>query len=388
MKIDRRNPSHWVLLGIFAANVALALLLRPFVRRDRHRVLLYGHKLNGNLLAFYLEAEKSDVGIELEFLTMDPIYHRDLRRQGVRTLWAASPRTAWRLAWADAMVTDHGLHVMEPLTRLTNIRFFDVWHGIPFKGFDADDFRTQHRYHETWVTSPFLKRLYVEKFGFREDKVAVTGYARTDRLVNATQSPAQVRGELGLPVDRKLILFAPTWKQDSDGRSLFPFGLDEGEFMGSLSAFAEREGCSTLLRPHLNSTLSTSADYPHVHVLPSKTHPDTEQILLACDVLVCDWSSIAFDFLLLDRPTIFLDVEPPFRKGFSLGPEYRFGTIVTDEPQLDDALHAAVTDPITVLSTQREQRDEITSVVYADKADGRAAARCLSRVSASAGSSR
>ena len=51
-------------------------------------------------------------------------------------------------------------------------------------------------------------------------------------------------------------------------------------------------------------------------------------MLQISDVLICDWSSIAFDYLILNRPTLFLDVEPPFRKGFSLGPEYRFGPVI------------------------------------------------------------
>lgn len=296
MKIDRRNPWHWVLLSLFGANVLLALLLRPFVRKDGRKVLLYGHKLNGNLLALYLESDAGDTGLELEFLTMDPLYWREIRRQGIRTALAISPRAAWLLARVDALVTDHGLHAMAPLPKLTNIRFYDVWHGIPFKGFDSADFRTQHQYCETWVTSPHLKRLYVDTFGFRNDQVVVTGYARTDRLVNATESSEQVRQQLSLPADRKLVLFAPTWTQDSQGRSVFPFGLDEAQFMGQLSTFAEHHDCSILLRSHLNTPLSSTTEYPHVYVLSSRTHPDTEQILLASDVLVCDWSSIAFDF--------------------------------------------------------------------------------------------
>jgi CDP-glycerol glycerophosphotransferase len=157
MKIDRRNPWHWVLLSLFGANVLLDLLLRPFVRKDGRKVLLYGHKLNGNLLALYLESNAGDTELELEFLTMDPLYWREIRRQGIRTALAISPRAPWLLARVDAIVTDHGLPAMAPLPKLTNIRFYDVWHGIPFKGFDSADFRTQHQYCETWVALPLAK---------------------------------------------------------------------------------------------------------------------------------------------------------------------------------------------------------------------------------------
>src|SRR5690606_40302310 len=73
-------------------------------------------------------------------------------------------------------------HVTEVQTcALPILRFFDVWHGIPFKGFDADDFRVQHRYDECWVASPLLRDLYIQRFGFEPQRVVATGYARTDR---------------------------------------------------------------------------------------------------------------------------------------------------------------------------------------------------------------
>ena len=41
-------------------------------------------------------------------------------------------------------------------------------------------------------------------------------------------------------------------------------------------------------------------------------------------------SSIAFDFLLLERPTIFLDVEAPFAKGLSLDASHRLSELAED----------------------------------------------------------
>ena len=62
-----------------------------------------------------------------------------------------SPLSIPVLARAGALVTDHGLHCLSLLVRLGGLPAYDVWHGIPFKGFDADDFRAQHRYRECWL---------------------------------------------------------------------------------------------------------------------------------------------------------------------------------------------------------------------------------------------
>lgn len=388
MKIDKRNFRHWLALLRFGMVVALAILVRPLVPRPkRPLVLLYGHKLNGNLLGLYqyVHADPS-VGMDAMFLGMEGEYVAGLRLDGVDAASAVSISGLRALATCSAIVSSHGLHSMRPLVELSGIRFIDVWHGIPFKGFDADDFRVQQRYDEVWVASDSQKDLWVGKFGFSPDIVHATGYARTDRLVNRDMDDAEAKRRLGLDPAAcgKTLLFAPTWAQDDRGRSIYPFGCGEGEFMGALSAFAAAHDATVLLRSHMNSGDVFGA-YPGVVALPGTRFPDTEAILLASDVLVCDWSSIAFDFLLLRRPTVFLDVPPPFRKGFSLGPEYRFGAIARDLPELMRQLETCVGEPDAYWRVHAGTYQSIRHEVYGDKADGHSAARCIARLQARLG---
>jgi CDP-glycerol glycerophosphotransferase len=388
MKVDKRNPAHWLLLAGFWLQAALGVALRPFLRSRSGTVVLYGHKLNGNLLALqrYLLANP-DAGLRAVFLSMDRDYLCELRAQGIDACWAVTPACAGLLARAEALVSDHGLHTLGPWRaayQMLGLRFFDVWHGIPYKGFDADDFRVQQRYDEAWVASDSQKGLWVEKFGFAAAMVHATGYARTDRLVIRDMDDAEARRRIGLDPATcgKTLLFAPTWAQDDKGRSLFPFGCSAEEFLGALSAFAVRHGATVLLRSHMNSGELPIGRYPRVVALPGTRYPDTEAILQASDVLVCDWSSIAFDFLLLQRPTLFLDVPPPFRKGFSLGPEYRFGAVVRDLPELLRQLEACVDEPEAYWRVHAGAHQQVRHEVYGDKADGHSAARCIARLQA------
>lgn len=387
MKIDRRRPSHWAYLFLFFLQSLLALAIRRFRRAGvPHAVVLYGHKLNGNLLALHEGMGGAKGGSPTPvFLTMDPGYKRELEASGVRCTWACGPGAVKLLAEASAVISDHGLHSMQPLLgafRRTGLRFFDVWHGIPFKGFDAEDFRLQHRYDETWVASELCRDLYLGRFGFPQGRVVATGYARTDRLLRPTAERAALRQSLGLPASGPLLLFAPTWKQDAAGRSLYPFGCEESEFLGAVATLAARHGGSVVLRSHLNSGEVGEGVRSNLHALPASRFPDTESILLACDILVCDWSSIAFDFLLLDRPTIFLDVEPPFRKGFSLGPECRFGPVVQNLSEMLDALGRAVSDPDAYWHSHGRRHRRIRQQVYGGLADGGSSERCLQRLRA------
>ncbi len=385
MKVNKSSVSHWMLLLGFFLQGLLGLARRK-LRRDtpKQTIVFYGHKLNGNLLALYdyLQGNHA-LGLRPVFLTMDATYHRELQATGVSSEWAPSTACSKLLADAVAVVTSHGLHSLGPLCgtyQALGLRFFDVWHGIPYKGFDADDFHLQHKYDEIWVASELNRELYVQKFGFTPEQVVATGYARTDRLVRPGQDSLECRASLGLPVEGKLILFAPTWKQDSSGRSLFPFGCDEHEFIGAMAAVAAMHGGGIVLRTHLNSEGVDVAGYPNVHALPASRYPDAEAALLACDALVCDWSSIAFDFLLLDRPAIFLDVEPPFRKGFSLGPEYRYGAVVDSLETMTAALDQVLAHPDTYWQANAARHHGIKQTVYGGLADGKASERCVKRL--------
>lgn len=385
MKISKSRPLHWLYLAAFSLQALLGLCGRLFARRKGRRpVILYGHKLNGNLLGLYTHLEfAAGECFAPVFLTMDRAYHRELAAAGIDSCWACSPRCAALLARAAALVSDHGLHSLQPLHlhyRRAGLRLFDVWHGIPFKGFDADDFRVQHHYDEVWVASELNRKLYVERFGFKPECVAVTGYARTDKLLPPELKTREARDVLGLAPTGKLILFAPTWAQDTQGRSIFPFGHSAAEFLNALSLLGRRHQATFALRTHLNSDDAGGADYPNIIRLPSSSHPDTEGILLASDLMICDWSSIAFDYLLLDRPTFFLDVPPPFRKGFSLGPEYRFGEVVQDLPALLESLESCLLQPEQYWQAHRERHQRIKQEVYGEAADGKAAERCVKRL--------
>ena len=177
MKVDKRNPAHWLLLAGFWLQAALGIALRPFLRSRDGIVVLYGHKLNGNLLALQRHLlANPEAGLRPVFLSMDRDYLRELRAQGIDACWASGPACVGLLARAQALVSDHGLHTLGPwraLYQKLGLRFFDVWHGIPFKGFDADAFRVQHRYDETRVAADSCRDLWVERFGFDPARVVL-----------------------------------------------------------------------------------------------------------------------------------------------------------------------------------------------------------------------
>jgi CDP-glycerol glycerophosphotransferase len=391
MKVDQRNPRHWLYLLCFFMQALLGLSVRLLGKMARGSlrkpiVVLYGHKFNGNLLALYRHMQLNPaVGLRFVFLSMDRDYLAELRVQGVDCCWACGLACGALLARAEALVSDHGLHSLGPLRAIyqkLGLRFFDVWHGFGFKGFDADDYRTLHGYDEVWVASETQREQYIRMAEFDPTIVYPTGYGRTDALVKGSFSTDAVKRSLGLDpaVCGRLVLFAPTWQQDDPARSVFPFGMQAADFLGALEDFAQSMQATVLLRAHLNSSLDGGDVYSRIVQVPFARFPDTEAILFACDALVCDWSSIAFDYLVLDRPTFFLDVPAPFSKGHSLGPECRFGPIVCDMDELLEGLRNALSDPQAYWSTNGQMHLSTKKKVWGSYADGNATSRYVERL--------
>ena len=381
MKIDKRDPRHWLLLLRQGLYTLLAICARHLSRRPRKPVvILYGHQLSGNLRALYEEWRRTRTAdFDCYFLSLDPVYGPELRAAGIQVLLCGSLRDMLLVGRASAIITDHGLHAMSPLIRFTNILFIDVWHGIPFKGFVPDDFRVQHRYDEVWVSSSLLRDIYVDKFGFPPHIVHPLGYARADKLFRGEEPDPALREQAGILAGNRVVLYAPTWQQDDRGRELFPFGESQDAFIERLSEICRTHRATLVIRSHLNASID-SRTYDNVRYCSMKEFPDAEGLLMLADILICDWSSIAFDFLALNRPTIFLDVEPPFKNGFSLGREYRFGKIAHNLDSLETLVDVVLATPQAYAAGQATIHHAITRKVYDENTDGKVAAHQLARL--------
>ena len=338
------------------------------------RIILFGHKLNGNLKALY-DFYQENSNHEVFFLTLEPSYSRDLRNSGIHVLNGTNPLDIYSVCRTKVIVTDHGPLSLILLIWLNKYIFIDVWHGIPFKGFQDTDFRHHHDYDYTLVTSTLLKQIYTEKFGFSDKQVVVTGYGRTDHLIRQDLDLDLLREKYGLgDTNRKIIMYAPTWNHDNPDFQSSLFDIEQKTFLERLTSFAAGIGALFIYRSHLNTDIGTG-EFPNIRFLPASKHPDTEELLYISDILICDWSSIAFDFLLLERPVLFIDCDPPFINGLTLDGSYRFGPVVNNIQSLLDTLTLACETPNEILNEFEDKMLSVREDVYGNNA-GYATKRC------------
>ena len=136
------------------------------------------------------------------------------------------------------------------------------------------------------------------------DDVWITGTPRNDYLINPNSELITEHKYLG----KKIILYAPTWREYGSRSSFFPF---EDKDLSALNTFLDEQDSYLLLRGHREEMERISSNYGEEslsRILPAhqEIFPDAQQLLAHVDVLVTDYSSIYFDFLLVDKPIIFI----------------------------------------------------------------------------------
>jgi CDP-glycerol glycerophosphotransferase (TagB/SpsB family) len=125
------------------------------------------------------------------------------------------------------------------------------------------------------------------------------GYPRNDVLANATgEDVERVRRELGIPPGQRTILFAPTHREY----------LESYEPTVDIRRLAEDLGpdYTVLLRLHYlyEGERATEPGRESARVIDVTAHPSIESLCLAADCLLTDYSSVMFDYAVLDRPIV------------------------------------------------------------------------------------
>ena len=125
------------------------------------------------------------------------------------------------------------------------------------------------------------------------------GYPRNDLLANATRDTSrQARSGLGIDSHERVVLYAPTFRDDESG---YVERLDLVELAGRLG-----EGWTWLSRLHHIYAKDPFRGRPTgpPRVIDVSGHPSIETLCLAADVLITDYSSVLFDYAVLDRPIV------------------------------------------------------------------------------------
>jgi CDP-glycerol glycerophosphotransferase (TagB/SpsB family) len=244
-------------------------------------------------------------------------------------------------------------------------RLVNLWHGVPLKRIERDIaggplqriyedrqpmkavFRDRTRPPDLLLapSAYIAERCFTSAFAIPQERCLPFGYPRTDHFFDRPDAPPDELLISGLDTWRDLesrspvVGYFPTWREGRAAEAT-PGHLD----LEQLAAGLGELGGHLVFKSHFIT--DSPAPIPSATVLGQ--HDDANAYLPLCDVLVTDYSSLAFDFMLLERPIVYFvpDLDDYRRnRGFYFDPlEMMPGPIVRDPAQLIGAISTALGD--------------------------------------------
>ena len=280
--------------------------------------------------------------------------------------------------------------------------YVQCWHGTPLKklGYDievdandarnsAADVREKYitdakRY--TYMVSPsrYCTEKYISAFNLKsigkENIVIEEGYPRNDEIVNyKPDHVAEIRKNLGIPEDKKVILYAPTWRDNQHEVGVgyyYESPLDFDRLREKLG-----EEYVILFRAHYFIAQALNFDDYKDFVIDASLYSEINDLYIISDILITDYSSVFFDYGILKRPILFymydLEYYQDVLRGFYLTLDDLPGPIVQTQEELEEKLMNVDewSESEEYLSQYKEFSDRVT---YLD--EGHASERVVKRI--------
>lgn len=182
--------------------------------------------------------------------------------------------------------------------------YFHTTHGVLVKldGNDAKDKKNfkslaKYKFDCCLAQSAYEKKVLMGQFDLNDEVVKILGYPKNDILVNHTKEYRDsVRSKFGILENKIAILYAPTFREEDDFKERFDINVDLWkEMLGDNYVLLYRA------HPVVSSSLKENDDF----FIDTTKYDVVEDVMIASDILVSDYSGIIFDYSLMAKP-IFL----------------------------------------------------------------------------------
>lgn len=183
--------------------------------------------------------------------------------------------------------------------------YLNTWHGIALKyigndcpgrkdyNFDTVDYLVVSGDHD--------EQVFKSAFNAKESSYLRCGMPRNEELWSVTaERKEQMREKLSIPEGKKVILYAPTWRDSEDGGKSYaikpPIHFDEWRKVIG-------DDYVVLFRAHHQTTKVLGLVYDDF-IRDASNYPSVNELMIAADLLITDYSAIAFDFSILCKPIL------------------------------------------------------------------------------------
>lgn len=213
-----------------------------------------------------------------------------------------------KLARAEFVLVDESSNVLAALPIRPETKMIQVWHGCgAFKrfGHGIEDGLKEPYYNPyafVTVSSSQVVDIYATSMRQKEEVILPIGVSRTDVFFskdyvrNSTQS---VRNRYTIPHDKKVVLYAPTFRGNVQ-KAMAPRMLDYKKLYEDLG-----DSYVILYKGHPSVRADVVIEEPYREFFVDASDESIEELMCAADLCITDYSSLVFEYALLERPILF-----------------------------------------------------------------------------------
>lgn len=369
--------------------IYLIRFITKFIRKDRNLITLIFKGYSGSNISPLLEELYKNNQYQINVIR-DDMKDTEYKGNFLKSLLFLINKYKLIIN-SQLIISTHGFYRLRNDSIMINL-----WHGIPIKGMGLMNVNVSKKHNNNLFrddyflsTARFFNTVMNSGLGITVDKYYIAGFPRNDYLFNQN-GRKNLEKLIEMEISKKIILFMPTFREVSnivtdDERNKNIFGFSNFDFE-KFNSYLKENDLLFLLKLHPNEEKVYIEKYSIIMSdniillrgldLDNK-RMDLYKIINSVDVLITDYSSIYFDYLLLDRPIIFItsDLEKyKQERGFLLEP-YDFwtpGPKCSDQESLINGITRSISDPLYYKNERKTIRD-----IFHEYQDGNSTKRVI-----------
>lgn len=322
MKFQKNNIIHYFVYSLGFFIYVVCIFIKFFNKnRKTNTVTLTGHKLFGNLEVLFNNQNQEKFIVN--YITFNYQDYLDLKKfykkkdLGKNIFYVLNPLHVYKALSSKLLIASHGVFLHKIITKHLSIKTLYCGHAIegvyPIQKSNKL-FKDLEYYSEVWMYSEFEKEMFLNEFNYPFNNLKVIGYPRVHYL-KKNKKNQEILKELN-DIKNKVVLYAPTASRNDKNflnSSFSPFKLEN---LKKFESFFKKMNATLIVKTHLNDKFSdevrnylrSSTFIKHAKNLKIEYDYD---LLIMSDLLLTDYSTIYADYLVLNRPIIFISPPDP-----------------------------------------------------------------------------
>lgn len=359
-------------------NVLLSVVTRTIsklVPKKKNRWVFgswFGNNISDNSRAIYEYILENNKEIEIVWVVRDPDKYKDMPCKVVRR---NSIKGCWTVLRSQVAIFNQGYVDFCTFNIIGGAYSVQLWHGVAWKkiGIDGWDepkrlkdkiyrkaFKMVARYSLFIAPADNYAEVLKSAFNAPEDRIIKVGQPRNDILFNEENNISlhnELLDELNISdKNTKIVLYMPTFR-DKKQKILSFF---DGTHFDRANQLAKVNNCIIIEKSHFKDSQRKEEDSLSTEGIYALPNYDAMKLLGAADILITDYSSCFFDFVVKDKPIIYYLYDYEYYKNKDRGLYYEYSDIAGGTVAFDDnELFKAIEDNLTNPELEKDKREKL-----------------------------